>query len=48
MHNQPAGEGAPGTHGQEGQGDHEASGGWQKVERTHFARGAILEQIHSN
>jgi sulfate transport system substrate-binding protein len=26
----------------------EAFGGWQKAERTHFARGAILEQIHSN
>jgi sulfate transport system substrate-binding protein len=26
----------------------EAFGGWQKAERTHFARGAILEQIRSN
>jgi sulfate transport system substrate-binding protein len=26
----------------------EVFGGWQKAERTHFAKGAILEQIHSN
>ena len=26
----------------------EAFGGWQEAERTHFARGAILERIRSN
>lgn len=26
----------------------EAFGGWQKAERTHFAKGAILEQIRGN
>ncbi|WP_254772730.1 hypothetical protein [Nitrosospira multiformis] len=26
----------------------EAFGGWQKAERTHFAKGAILERIRGN